>query len=94
MNEVVVNIAFLVAYRLDLLVVLVDIELGDAANRDFEESLDVLVRDIAAELLAERLETLLHRRENSLHRLLLLDTLVDALFHKNAVERARVEKVV
>ena len=94
MDEVVLNLLLLVLDRLDLVPVLVDVELGDAADRNLEESVDVLVRDIVPELIPERLEALLHRRLDALHRLLLLDALVDALLDEDAVERTGVEELV
>ena len=94
MDEVVLDLLLLVLDRLDLVPVLVDVELGDAANRNLEEPVDVLVRDIVAKLLSEGLEALLHRRLDALHRLFLLDALVDALLDEDAVKRTGVEEIV
>ena len=94
MHEVVVHLLLLGEDVLDRLAVLVDVELGDAADRDLEQALHVVKRHVAAQLGAVRLEALDHGLLHALVRLLLLDALVDALLHEDAVEGAGVEEVV
>ena len=49
MDEIVLDLALLLLNRLDLLAVLVDVELRDAADLELEEALDVVVGyDLAA----------------------------------------------
>ena len=81
--------------RIDLLAVLVDVELRDAANLELEEALYVVIGDdLAAQLLHVRHEAGAHGVPDALHRFLLLDALVDALLNEDAVKRTRVIEVV
>ncbi len=74
-----------------LLAVFVDVEEGNAADADLQQPLDVGVRQIANHLFAERLEALVHGRQDGLVGFALLDFLVNALFDEDAFEGAEME---
>ena len=95
MDKIVLDLALLLLDRLDLLAVLVDVELRDAADLELEEALDVVVGyHLAAKFFHVRDEAGADGVPHAFHRLLLLDALVDAFLDEDAVKRARVEEIV
>ena len=72
---------------LHLLAVLVDVKQRNAPDVHAQQHLDVLVRQVAAHLAAERLEALLHGGEDGFVGAGLLDFLVNAFFDENADQR-------
>ena len=84
--EVLADLVELLEDALDLLAVLVDVEEGDAADRDAEEHLDVGVRDRAHEAVGEGLEALVDLGLDGLGGGALLDALVDALLDEDLDE--------
>ena len=84
--EVLANLLQLLEDALDLLAVLVDVEEGDAADRDGEEHVDVVVGDRAHEAVGEGLEALEDLGADGLGGGALLDALVDALLDEDLDE--------
>ena len=83
-----------ILHLLHFLAMLVDVEKRDAADAHGQEALDIRVRKLANQLLAERLETLVHGGHNGLIGLALLDLLVDALLDENALQRPEMELIL
>ena len=78
---------------LHLLLGAVDIVEGDAADRDLQKGVNILVGHLLLDLVGERLQALAHGRGHLLRSGLLFDRLVDAVLDKDLLQGSGVKTV-
>ena len=91
--EVVVHLLDVGIDLVDFLMVLLDVEQRDPADGDLQEAVDVLVRDVAYQLVPVGLETCADGLLHGFLGPLLLDALVDPLLDEDALQRPCVQLV-
>ena len=89
------DLLFLSLDFLDIAAVLIDIELRNATDLQFEQAFNILISHCTtAQFLQEGFKFITNGSLHAFVGLFLLNALVKALFNENSLECARMEKII